>query len=130
MPPKKPRAIDVEGVACTVGASGIINVGVNPGWPAAIRYIVKVKPGADDETCREKVRSKWAEWAVVMAHATALTNNMEMNEAGGASATVPPADFSATVPPADLSRSAPLKRELASLGLATALHLLPRPLPP
>ena len=31
MPPKKPRAIDVEGVACTVGASGIINVGVNPG---------------------------------------------------------------------------------------------------
>ena len=73
------------------------------------------RPGADDEMCREKVRSKCAEWAVVKAHATASTSDVQMHEAGGSSATLPSA---VSVPPADASRSTtPLKRELASLGL-------------
>jgi len=91
MPAKKPQALDVDGVMCTVGASGIINVGVNPGWPAADRYIVKVKPGTDDEKCCEKVRAKCAKWAVVKAHTTASTSDVQMNETGGSSATLPPA---------------------------------------
>ena len=72
MPPKKPRPLDVDGVMCTVGASGIINVGVNPGWPSEERYIVKVKPGADDETCRAKVKSKTDDWIIVEARATGV----------------------------------------------------------
>lgn len=95
MPPKRPRPLDVDGVMCTVGASGIVNVGDNPGWLAEERYIVKVKPGADDEACRAKVKTKPAEWAIVQARAAGRPVAMDLDdddatasceEAGGSNA--------------------------------------------
>ena len=56
-PKKPPRPFVCDGVNCTVNEkSGIVNVGSHPGWPADAKLMVKVKPAADDEACRAKVR--------------------------------------------------------------------------
>ena len=67
-PKAAPTPFEVDGVQCTVKA-GLVNVGLNAGWPRELRFPVKVKPTATLDETKEKVRAH-DKFAALVAHAT------------------------------------------------------------
>ena len=54
-PKKTPTNFDVDGVVCTVN-NGLVNAGLNSGWPRELRFPVKVKPDTPLDDVKSKVR--------------------------------------------------------------------------
>ena len=68
MPPKKaPTLFEVDGVRCSV-KDGLVNVGLNEGWPRELRFPMRVKPTEDVDSVSDKVRSH-DKFAALLAHA-------------------------------------------------------------
>ena len=66
MPPKKElRGFQVDGVQCTV-KDGLVNVGLNAGWPRHLRFPMKVK---STDGLVEKVRAH-VKFAALVSHGT------------------------------------------------------------
>ena len=105
-----PKPFDVDGVQCTVDKGGLINVGLNAGWNRADRFPTKVKPGADLETMKAKVREHM-KFATLAARA-----NTDLS-----------APEPVCVEPSGTTGSQPLQRELQSLGLGLQPMQPPQP---
>ena len=41
--------------ACTINDGGLINAGLNAGWPSKLRFPTKVKPNASLEEMKKKI---------------------------------------------------------------------------
>jgi hypothetical protein len=67
MPKAAPTLFEVEGVECSV-KDGLVNVGLNAGWPSSIRYPVKVSKALELEQIKEKVAAH-AKFPVCTSHA-------------------------------------------------------------
>lgn len=76
MAPKKVANFDVDGVACTI-KDGLVNVGLNAGWPRELRFPMKVKsaPGTDPlEDAKSKVRAH-VKFAALLLHKASASSS-------------------------------------------------------
>ena len=69
MPKAVPVGFEVDGVQCTRNKDGLVNVGLNAGWPSKLRFLTKVKLTDDLDASRGKVRAH-AKFGALLAYSS------------------------------------------------------------